>query len=127
MNQSIGTRLRNFGDKNFPSLKEFAKALDVSPQHLQPYLNDIYAPGTPLLIKLRSVGCDINWLLMGDIEGMVSEPEIEYGAKVSENERIKQLEEENEILRSRITAISELSNSIGELKKKQSYRGKRGG
>jgi len=62
---TIGDRIRDFGLKKYYSIKKFAEALEVKPPNLQKYLNNKMFPGTPLLLKLESMGCDLNWLLTG--------------------------------------------------------------
>ena len=114
---TIADRLRAFGDANFASIKAFALAMEMSPPALQNYLRGKSEPGTPVLLRLINLGCDINWLLTGEIEG---------AGPCSDQEKIKELEEEVESLRNRITAISELSNTVREIKQKQ-IRGKREG
>lgn len=78
---NIGDRIREFGVKTFGSVTVLAEKLDVSLQHLSPYLNSKYEPGTPMLLKLADLGCDINWLLQGKRgSGLVREKGIEYVA-----------------------------------------------
>lgn len=63
-------RLRDYGLKNFRSLAEFARALDIKPQVLTAYLNGRSLPGPKMQERLQRVGCDINWLLSGqDLSG----------------------------------------------------------
>lgn len=54
-------------------------------------------PGFEFLEKLRSFGCDINWLLSGS-EQMIKEPSTEYKVRQLEKD-LASLEEENEVLK----------------------------
>lgn len=65
---SIGKRLREFAESKYGSIKSLAEAIEVKPPNLQKYLRDEREPGTATLIKLKKVGCDINWLLFGESE-----------------------------------------------------------
>lgn len=65
---SIGSKIRQFGEKNYASVKEFADALDMAPSNLQSYMRDDFGVGTKILTKLRNLGCDLNWLFDDDIE-----------------------------------------------------------
>jgi transcriptional regulator with XRE-family HTH domain len=62
---TIGQRLRKFGLERYGSIKEFAKAMQMSPPGLQQYLADKREPGTPVLQRLIRVGCDVEWLMTG--------------------------------------------------------------
>lgn len=62
----IGDRIREFGVKSFGSVSALADKLNVSLQHLSPYLNSKNEPGSGMLSKLALLGCDINWLLTGE-------------------------------------------------------------
>jgi len=129
-NSSFGTRLRDYAIERCGSIGAFAKLIGVHQASLSRNLNDKNDPSKELLIKLANIGCNINWLLTGKSIIAVHEPGEQYGASASQeidNPRVKELEEENETLRSRIAAISELSNSIQELKNKQHYGVKKGG
>lgn len=72
----IGQKLREFGNENFASLKEFARALGVHPSNLQAYLNGQREPGTPFLRKLKLLGCNLDWLFNESESYLVNEPEI---------------------------------------------------
>lgn len=67
--EAISQRLREFGINKFGTIKEFAKALGMSPPALQTsYLSGRSLPGAPTLSKLMKYGCDIGWLFWGDEE-----------------------------------------------------------
>lgn len=63
--QEIGSRLREFGEVHFASMKKFAEALDMRPQNLGAYLAGERVPGNKMEAKLRAMGCDIIWLQHG--------------------------------------------------------------
>lgn len=62
---TIGEKIRSFGLSKFNSLNEFAEAMGMKPPSLHQYLgsNAKREPGTGILIKLKKLGCDIDWLL----------------------------------------------------------------
>jgi transcriptional regulator with XRE-family HTH domain len=62
---TIGQRFRKFGLERYGSIKEFAKAMRMSPPGLQQYLADKREPGTPVLQRLIKLGCDVEWLMTG--------------------------------------------------------------
>ena len=68
-NKQISVRLRDFGNSKFPSMAAFGRALDMRPQELYRYLNGTSKPGNILQVKLRSLGCDIEWLMTGKEAG----------------------------------------------------------
>lgn len=72
----IGQKIREFGNNNFASLKEFSRALGVHPSNLQAYLNGQREPGTPFLRKLKSLGCNLEWLFDETSDFYVKEPEV---------------------------------------------------
>ena len=69
-NQEVSERLVSFGQALFGSefgwQTKFAKALDMSPQGLQPYLNAVRLPGNTILARLNKLGCSSDWLLYGE-------------------------------------------------------------
>ncbi|MHC1736857.1 MAG: helix-turn-helix domain-containing protein [Ignavibacteriaceae bacterium] len=106
----IAARLRTFGESKFERIKDFAKALDMEPSSLQSaYLNGRSIPGPELLVKLSDMGCDIIWLLTGEITTH-SPPSIDI------SDKIKELEEENRLLRDNIDRIQQLTQAINTRK-----------
>ena len=59
-------RLREFGEKNFTSMTDFATALSMLPQTLNSYLSGASGIGSKMQEKLRELGCDIEWLMTGE-------------------------------------------------------------
>lgn len=113
----IGDRLKEFADKNFGSVNGLERALGMNRNSLSQYVYNRNTPGSNLLIKLRELGCDINWLLTG-------EGEISKARAPDENsaDRIRELEEENRLLRDRLSQISNLTQAVEELKKRKRKR-----
>ncbi len=62
---SLGKRLKEFAKSNFNNLSDFSIALGISRENLYRYFNDTVSPGSEILQKLATLGCDINWLLLG--------------------------------------------------------------
>ena len=100
-------RIRRFGLKKFGSIKEFAKAMDMSPSNLQAYLQNRRQPGTPILKRLSDLGCDVDWLLTGEENNDKRLKIIE-----EQSQRIKELEKENRILRENIKRISLITDEV---------------
>lgn len=62
----IGSRLKEFGLRNFKTLTAFSNALGILPQTLHNYISGKNKPCADLLIRLHNLGCDIVWLLTGE-------------------------------------------------------------
>jgi transcriptional regulator with XRE-family HTH domain len=107
---TIGEKIRFFAENKGISLSELARLLGMKPQSLQVYLSGKSLPGSEILMKLRDLGCDINWLLSEDDKSPPDTIQVLL-------HRIKQLEEENQHLRDSISRISLLTQEINKLKK----------
>jgi len=69
--KDVARKLRAFGEQHYGTMKDFAAALGMNPVTLHSgYLNSRSLPGPALLVKLMRLGCDIHWLLAGDISQM---------------------------------------------------------
>ena len=114
----IGEKLKEFGKKKFGNITKFAKALGMQPSNLYDYINNKSKPGSEFLIKLKEMGCDLNWLLTDKDKGqaIIKEPSVDYKIKELEEEN-KRLEEENERLRKSIE--NTIHNLIKESKIKK--------
>lgn len=77
---NIGNRIREFGNDNFASLKEFSQALGIHPSNLQAYLNGQREPGTPFLRKLKNLGCNLDWLFEESDVIYIQNPEVNRGS-----------------------------------------------
>jgi len=112
----FGEKLRFFALEKFGSLTELANALGMSIGHLSQYVNEVNKPGMEFFLKLKDLGCDINWLLSDDDK---PPPETNELLKA----KIKELEEENERLRANIGRLFLLAQEIvSEQKKKRPKR-----
>jgi transcriptional regulator with XRE-family HTH domain len=67
MSKEIGKRLKEFVNKSFKTQSEFTRAMGKSPAFFTPYFNGNSVPGGEILKKLAEFGCDINWLLTGQV------------------------------------------------------------
>jgi repressor LexA len=76
--EKIAERLKEFGLSKFGSLKEFAEALKISPEHLSQYVNGKSKPGNKTQQRLRGLGCDIEWLMTGKKSGAGKKEQIEF-------------------------------------------------
>lgn len=112
MTSKTGERIRTFGLEKFGSLKEFAHALGMSPSNLQAYLQNRRKPCTPILKRLIELGCDMDWLLTGNINNDRRLKIIE-----EQNQRIKKLEKENRILREYISRFSLITKEFKKIEK----------
>lgn len=102
-------KLRLFAEK-FGSITAFAEALGIAQPSLSRYLSGEVKPGLDFIMKLKDLGCDINWLLSDDDK---PPPETIY------EKRIKELEEEIRILRDSISHLYLLSQEIEKKKRKR--------
>ncbi|MDI6804645.1 MAG: helix-turn-helix transcriptional regulator [Bacteroidota bacterium] len=110
MMSSIGDRIRQFGLKKYGSINAFSEAMGVTASNLQQYLADRRQPGTPVLLKLKQLGCDINWLL-DECDGKPPPREAER------EDKVKQLEEENRCLRDELSQVLLHAQAICNLEK----------
>ena len=102
---SIGSRLKDFGENNFTSVTEFAKALDMHRAPLYKYYNDEVMPGGEFLMKLKALGCDLNWLF-SDQPAQIREGIAVYGIANIENQRIHELQREIIRLKKLLTKVN---------------------
>ena len=116
---SLGSKIKEFILKNFPSIQSFADIIGIKSEALYRYFNDSVVPSASFLKKLQDLGCDINWLLSED-----EKPPPETTQLLQD--RIKDLEEENLLLRDSINQISLLTKAIDQQKGGKNYRKKRG-
>lgn len=124
----IGKNLRDFGEKKFPSLAAFSRALGMNnPQQLQAYLKGTILLGAEKIAKLVELGCDINWLLNGktingDVETeFVKEPNGEYMTEYTK--QLKEgnvLKEENRDLKAMIFDLQRDKEQLIKQNEKQS-------
>ncbi len=63
----VAINLRKFAKDNFKSIAELGRQLGMRPQNLQIYFEGRSYPGGQVLGRLSELGCDIDWLLTGDI------------------------------------------------------------
>lgn len=102
---NIGQRLREFGEKHFADRHAFADALDVSYESLTNYITGRATPGNKMQAKLRSLGCDIEWLMTGNVNAVREE-----SGKYSLERRVAELESENADLKRRLDTILKAAN-----------------
>jgi len=63
--ETLGDRMREFGNQHYENLTEFARALGVVQPVVSRYINNKSDPGSALLLRLEHLGCSIDWLLTG--------------------------------------------------------------
>ncbi|MEP0860596.1 MAG: helix-turn-helix transcriptional regulator [Ignavibacterium sp.] len=102
-------KLRLFAE-NFGGISKLADALGIAQPSLSRYLSGEVKPGLDFIIKLKDLGCNINWLLSEDDK---SPP----GTEKLLEQRIKELEEENQRLRDSISHILLLAQEVEQQKK----------
>jgi hypothetical protein len=92
----LGKKIRQFGEENFSSNVEFAKALKIKREQLYPYFQNRVIPGGEILRRLYDLGCDIHWLLADKKPAK---------ANNNSNKRINELIAENKSLKRKIEQI----------------------
>ena len=111
---TFGEKLKSFCDSRYNgNVADFAEELGINRTELYRYFKDIVVPKADFLMKLKKVGCDMNWLLSED-DGppVVKEPNLEYKNKKLEEEKAE-LQQEIEKLRTTISAeITSLSRAL---------------
>ena len=91
---AVAGRLKEFA-KRFDSLAEFARLLEMEyPQQLQPYLTGKSLPGFELLVRLRGLGCDPNWLMSGEGKPPSAPSLRDEGFQYDSDEMKREVEEE---------------------------------
>jgi len=106
----IGHRIKLFGERKFKSVAELSRKLHYkNRQQIYDYISGKSYPGGELLIKLAKLGCDINWLLLGEEKFIVKERRVDYFG-YSEDDINKKLAEHF------IGHMNRLENEIKELK-----------
>jgi hypothetical protein len=91
---AVAGRLKEFA-KRFDSLAEFARLLNMEyPQQLQPYLTGKSLPGFELLVRLRNLGCDPNWLMSGEGKPPSASSLREEGLQYDSDEMKREVEQE---------------------------------
>ncbi len=63
----VAINLRKFANDNFKSLAELGRRLEMRPQNLQIYFEGRSYPGGQVLGRLSELGCDIDWLMTGEV------------------------------------------------------------
>ncbi len=90
----VAGRLKEFA-KRFGSLAEFARLLEMkTPQQLQPYMTGKSLPGFELLVRLRNLGCDPNWLMSGETKPPSIQAFKEEGLEYDSEEMRREVQEE---------------------------------
>lgn len=108
--KDIGRRLREFANNNFTSIAELAKELGMQRQQLYGYFGGDSYPGGEILIKLGKLGCDLNWLLLGEPKYIVKEATLKYDVNETLEQKLidhflesyNSLQEENKKLKKQI-------------------------
>jgi hypothetical protein len=98
----LGKKIRQFGEENFASNVEFAKALKIKREQLYPYFQNRVVPGGEILRRLYDLGCDIHWLLADK-----KPPK----TKNNSNIKVSELSAENKALKSKISQIEKILKS----------------
>ncbi len=62
---SVGSRFKDWGIKEFGSIKKFAESFGVKPPSLYPYFRDESELGGQMIKKILSYGGDLNWIFGG--------------------------------------------------------------
>lgn len=65
MDKNLGSRLLEFINKNFGSVKEFAELSGLRDSSISRYINNKSMPGTDKLVTFWNLGMSIDWWLTG--------------------------------------------------------------
>lgn len=106
-------RLKDWLKQKYGNINKAAIAFDMPPITLHRYTTGVNSPGMPFLLKLRELGCDINWLLTGETQD-------EHLKKMQDE--IEELKKEKYHLLDRTKDIFKVAESIKQysaLNKKQ--------
>jgi transcriptional regulator with XRE-family HTH domain len=95
----LGKKIRQFGDENFSSNVEFAKALKIKREQLYPYFQNRVVPGGEILKRLYDLGMDIHWLLADKKPSK---------NKINSSKKTSQLVAENKSLKRKIEQINDV-------------------
>lgn len=68
----FGEKLKEFAIKNFGGIKQLADNLGMADTALHRYINGSVSPSKDFFIKMRKLGCDLNWLLGEEINSSCS-------------------------------------------------------
>lgn len=104
---SVGSKLKEYEEKHFESVADFARALNMHRESLYKYYKDESMPGGEFLIKLKALGCDLNWLF-SDGPATIKEGIVIYGGvKDTDLQRLHELQKENAHLKRVLTKIND--------------------
>lgn len=107
----IGKRLEEFAASRFVLLKDFSNAIGIASSNLKThYFTGKSLPGSEMIAKLMSLGCNVHWLFYGEYQNPFKEITIEDKVKNLEN-KINDLENENAVLRNSIVQIYNILKS----------------
>ena len=98
----LGKKIRQFGEENFSSNVEFAKALKIKREQLYPYFQNRVVPGGEILKRLYDLGCDLHWLLADKKPPKTAN---------NSNKKLTFLAEENKLLKRKIEQIGKVLKS----------------
>ncbi len=104
---NFGEKLRVWIEDNYGTLASFCRSHNLKYSKVHNYISGIREPDLAFLKIITERGCDLRWLLSQDDS---SPPESDVTNK------IKQLEEENRLLRDKISRISFLSQAVDLVK-----------
>jgi transcriptional regulator with XRE-family HTH domain len=110
---TFGEKLKYFANTKFGGVSKLAEALGMSQPNLSRYINGPVEPGRAFFKKLKEVGCSIDWLLSEEDSAQDSSPPV-INNKQAEIDR---LEEENRLLRGKLSQITILTQAV-EISKK---------
>ncbi|MDQ1265078.1 MAG: hypothetical protein QG635_228 [Bacteroidota bacterium] len=83
---TIGNRIEQFARYKFGGIAGLNKKIsEISGKKtsIYKYIKDERAPGTTLLIPLANLGCNINWLLLGEGKMTVELPDLKENSELA--------------------------------------------
>lgn len=130
----VGNRLRGFLKEKYGKLAKGADALGMSPSGLQMYLTGKRLPGSEMISKLKSLGCDTDWLLLvknspgiypTHREGLIMDDDLAVKDKtiISQAQEIQELKQQLKRLKEKILSLEKESDLLSkEVTKKTESR-----
>jgi len=91
----FGSKIKSFAINNFGSVKNLAAEMGIADTSIHRYVSGDVKPGVDFLMKLKDLGCNMDWLLSTDTDPpaptapTLQQLEQEKQALIEENTRLR--------------------------------------